>query len=175
MTIGEQQAKKGFGLVPFPPGADLAKHDAVRLAADGMGDAPRLGRDTLDPCHVFLFNSALLHGAGEKGAAVGIFGDSQSAARFSVQTADGAKHEGAPPVQKGQGVGQGILSVTVRGMGGHSRRLVAHHKALVLVKDGDGEGNGGQVGIGRLRLVLHGKGQAVSLMENGSYRYTLPV
>ena len=118
-TVGIQKVKKGFGLVAFPQGADLAKHDAVRLAADGMGDTPRFGRDTLDPCHVFLLDPSFLHGAREQGAAVGVLGDSQSSARFSVKAADGAKHKGATLVQKGQGVGQGILSVTVRGVCGH--------------------------------------------------------
>ena len=167
-TVGIQKAKKGLGLVPFASGTDLAEHDAALLAANGRGDASVLWRHALYPGHVFLLDPSFLHGAREKGAAVWVFGNGQGTPRFSVKAADGAKHKGAVAVEVCQGVGQGVLPVAVSGVGGHPRGLVAYHHVLVLVENGNREGNGGQMGVGRFRFVLYGKGKEVARAQNSA-------
>ena len=174
-TVGIQKTKKRLRFVAFPRPANLAEHDGALLAANGGGNAPFIWHDALYPRHVFLFDLALLHGVGKQSAAVGVFGYGQSPARFSVKAAYGAKHKGAVAVAVSQGVGQGVLSVAVRGMGGHPRRLGADYHVLVLVENGDGKGNGGQVGIDGLLRVSHGKRETVARPKKGAYRYSFSV
>lgn len=68
--------------------------------------------------------------------AVGIPCHQDDTARFTVKTGDGAEDEGRACIAVGKCVGKSVLVVSVRGVRGHSRLLVAQNEGVVLVQDG---------------------------------------
>ncbi len=174
-SIGKQAAKGGMCLVTLPLFAYLAKHHAVLFAANGSMDLSRFGRNALYPSQILLVDLSLPHCFRQNRRRVGVARHGHGAACFSVQASYGAKDKGGAAIKVSQGVGQGVLSVVVGGMGRHKGRLVAHHQLLVLVKNIHRQGTGQQVRIDRRLFVLYPQGKKAPLSQNGAHRHSLAI
>ena len=145
----------GPGLGPLD--RDLPPEHRPRRPGDGGVHTPPPGdRDPLAHRQIGPLKASVLQLLLEFFVGVGVLGHRHEARGPPVQTVDRVEggHKPLGSVVGHQEVGQGVPIMPLAGVDGHAAGLVHDHQVLVLIDDGQGAGNGGD--LVAARLVPHG-------------------